>query len=410
MRFSFLQACLFTLLSIAQWQPALSAGAQYCQKSKPEFCVAVSSKENAETQGKDIYLSISATLPSTGGWFSIGIGKKMAGALMFILYSDDKREQLAVSVRTATGHDVPTVVTDTPPEIKVTKSVVDSETGSYLADLVCYSCDKWPGIDFDSASQPWIFAENQGQVFHSLDTDSKLDMHQRYGRLAVDMPSTLLAAEDPIPSIDSEKESFGIKAVRKGKSAAVKAHGTIMTICFMGIFFYGTVMIRWPHPQSFRLHWTAQLGASLLAIASAAFMLSTAKHLGPHKTTGLIATSLLILQSWLGYKHHIVFVKLRRRSLYSTLHVWLGRCVLCMGIFNIGSGMYYSGWSALGLAVWLAVAVSELALFIYVSFRHHRRKQQEDKNTKVVGQQSGNGDENDNGEEIEGVPLMERMA
>lgn len=103
--------------------------------------MAVSSKENA-SQGKDIYLSISATPHSTGGWFSIGIGAKMAGALMFILYTDASQEQLAISVRTATGHVVPTVVTDTAPEINVTKAIVVPETGTYLAEIVCYSCDK----------------------------------------------------------------------------------------------------------------------------------------------------------------------------------------------------------------------------------------------------------------------------
>ncbi|RWQ97559.1 hypothetical protein C8Q69DRAFT_140662 [Paecilomyces variotii] len=401
MRISFFQVCLLTLLSVAQWQSVLSAGAQYCQKGDPEFCMAVSSKENA-SRGKDIYLSISATPHSTGGWFSIGIGAKMAGALMFILYTDASQEQLAISVRTATGHVVPTVVTDTAPEINVTKAIVVPETGTYLAEIVCYSCDKWPGVDFDSASQPWMFAENRGQVFNSLDTGVKLDVHQSHGHLAVDMHSTLLSTDEPVPPMDSQKQSFGIRVVTHGKGTtmAVKIHGFIMTICFMGIFYFGTVAIRWPHSQSFRLHWVAQLIASLLAIASAAYMLSRAKHLGTHKIIGLVATSLLILQGWLGYKHHIVFVQQHRRSLFSTLHVWLGRSVLCLGIFNIGTGMYYAGWSAVALAIWLAIVVSELGFFIYVSIKHRRRKQQETKSAKVVEQEGVHGDD-ENGEEIE---------
>ncbi|KAL1854152.1 hypothetical protein Plec18170_004916 [Paecilomyces lecythidis] len=336
----------------------------------------------------------------------------MAGALMFILYSDSSQKELAVSVRTATGHVMPTVITDTPPDVNVTKAVVVPETGAYLAEIVCYSCDKWPAIDFNSASQPWMFAENQGQVFNSLDTNAKLDMHQGHGHLVVDMPSTLLSTDESIPAIDSQKQSFGIRVVTHGKetSMAVKIHGFIMTICFMGIFYFGTVMIRWPHSQSFRLHWVAQLVASLLAIASAAYMLSRAKHLGTHKRIGLVATSLLIVQGWVGYKHHIVFVQQHRRSLFSTLHVWLGRSILCLGIFNIGTGMYYSGWSVLGLSVWFVIALSEITFFVYVSIRHRRRKQQEDKSSKVVDQEDAHGGVNENGEEIEGVPLMERMT
>ncbi|KAL2223222.1 hypothetical protein M432DRAFT_597819 [Thermoascus aurantiacus ATCC 26904] len=426
-----LRQCLLALLSTTtHWHSAIAAGAQYCQKEAPEFCVAVSSRQNATTQATDLFLSI-ATKPSTDekgggvkGWTSVGIGERMAGALMFILYADASREQVTVSVRTADGHVMPTAVAvvETAPEISIdvlNATVLSGRGGGtrdyyYFADIACYSCDQWPALDIRSKQQPWIYAANADQVFQQgrAESDASLDMHQTHGHLAVDMPSTLLKDDDPVPSVDiinRKRESFGAWSVKTGHGhkswpTAIQLHGLIMTACFMGIFVFGTIMIRWPHARSFRLHWIAQLTASLLAIGSAAYMLSRARHLGPHKTIGLVTTSLLILQGWLGYKHHVVFVRSRRQSVFTTLHLWLGRSVLCLGIFNVGTGMFYAGWSAVALAVWFIVVVAEVIGYLYVSYRHRRRKLQE-KNNKNM-----NDLREENEEGIEGVPLMERVA
>lgn len=449
-----LRTCLLALLSAAQWHPAIAAGAQYCQKEKPEFCVAISSKQNPTTQATDLFLSIAAKPSEESkdrrgrGWVSIGTGDQMAGSLIFVLYGDATGRRVTVSVRTADGHVMPTVLdvagTASQMSIDVLNTAVLPGNGTggyyYSAQIACYSCDRWPGLDVSSKEQPWIYAANTDQVFQGaplhVQPDAGLQMHQIHGHLAVDMPSTLLKEDEPVPSVDmnGQRESFGIWSVEKGhghskgKSSfwptAVQVHGLIMTTCFMGIFAFGTFMIRLPHAQSFRLHWIAQLTASLLAIGSAAYMLSRAKHLGPHKIIGLVITSLLILQVWFGYRHHVVFVRTRKQSLWTTLHLWVGRTVLGMGILNVGIGLYYAKSSAAALVAWLVVMVVELIGYLYVGLRHWQRKQEEERKKKNDNNKDMDMDmdidledlhesdspEEDNEEGTEGVPLMERAS
>ncbi|KAL2003074.1 hypothetical protein VTN02DRAFT_5090 [Thermoascus thermophilus] len=431
MRLSF-RTCLLALLSATQWHPAVAAGAQYCQnEKKPEFCVAISSRQNPTTQATDLFLSIAAKPGDESkvrrgrGWLAIGTGDQMSGSLMFVLYGDASGRRVTVSARTAKGHAMPTVL-DVPASrmsIDVLNTAVLPGTGTgtgggyyYSAQIACYACDQWPGLNVSSTEQPWIFAANADQVFYGAPLhappDAVLQMHQISGHLAVDMPSTLLKDDEPVPSVDinGPRESFGIWSVdtdtdtdtddgdgdgdseeekKKKKSSlwptAVQVHGLIMTTCFMGVFAFGTLIIRLPpHAHSFRLHWTAQLTASLLAVGSAAYMLCRARHFGPHKIIGLVVTSMLILQVWFGYRHHAVFVRTRQESHWTTLHLWVGRTALGMGILNVGIGLYYAKASAAALVAWLVVMVAELIGYLYVGLTHWQRLQEEERKKKYA--------------------------
>lgn len=397
--------------------PAVAEGARYCH-DKLQFCIAVATKENATTHGRDVFVSLSARPSENGGWTAVGIGQVMAGALMFLVYSDSSKASVTASIRTASGHVMPTVLTANTTKVGVLHAEM-TESKDYYAQFVCYSCDQWlpDKIDMTSTSQPWIYARNTKQIFYTAENDANLMIHDSYGVLAVDMPSTLIADGDPIPAIQPGVPSFGVSLVKEssekdhGKQeawpSAVQLHGIIMTISFMGLFGAGGVIIRLPLGQSFRYHWIVQLTASILAVGSALYMLLRAKHLGPHKIIGLIVVSALIVQGVLGHKHHAVFVKLRRQSLYTMLHRWLGRAVLSLGIFNVGTGLYYRGWSTLALIAWLVVAAAEVAGYSYVVYLYQRRRWQEG---KPIQKDEEDEEIFDMGvdDDIEGVLLMER--
>ncbi|KAL1967554.1 hypothetical protein VTN77DRAFT_3069 [Rasamsonia byssochlamydoides] len=415
---------LLALISAAfQWSPAVAAGAQYCH-DKPQFCMAVATKTNTTTHSRDIFVSLQAQPSANGGWTAVGIGQGMAGALMFLVYSDPSRESVTASIRTASGHVMPTVPTANTTEVGVLHAEV-TESKDYYAQFVCYSCDQWwpQKIDVASPSQPWIYASNTEQIFYTVESDANLMIHDSHGALTVDMPSTLIADEqDPIPSIQPGMQSFGVSLVKASSAkdnhneanawpSAVQLHGIIMTISFMGLFGAGGVLIRLPLMQSFKYHWIVQLTASILAVGSALYMLLRSKHLGPHKIIGLVVVSAVLVQGALGYKHHAVFVKLRRQSLYTTLHRWLGRAVLSLGIFNVGTGLYYRGWSRLALIAWLIVAAAEVAGYSYIIYLHQRRKRRQQQGEPIRDVPKEDDEEIfdvDDDIDIEGVPLMER--
>jgi hypothetical protein len=415
-------AFLFVLLLAS---PAAAAGVQYCH-DKLQFCMAVSTKTNTTTQGRDIFVSLSAQPSENGGWTAVGIGQAMAGALMFLIYSDTSRDSVTASIRTTSSHVMPTVLTANMTEVAVIQAELLTESNDYYAQFVCYSCDQWwpKKIDMASTSQPWIFASNSKQIFYTAEIDANQMIHDSYGALVVDMPSTLIPDEqDPIPSIQPGGQSFGVSLIgetsmkEKTKGpwpSAVQLHGTVMTISFMMLFGAGGLIIRLPLAHSFRYHWIVQLTASVLAIGSALLMLLRAKHLGPHKIIGLVVVSALLVQVPLGYQHHAIFVKRRRQSVYTILHRWLGRAVLCLGIFNVGTGMYYQGWSTLALIAWLVVATAEVAGYGYVVYLHYQRRTRR-KRGEPIPQNHPKDDEevfavgdDDDDLDVEGVPLMER--
>jgi cellobiose dehydrogenase-like cytochrome len=341
---------------------------------------------------------------------AIGIGHTMRGALMFIFYADSNRERLTLSPRTATGYVMPKLLGEDAPEIEVLRAGFTDSGQTLSAKVACYACDQWPALDINSALQPWIYAGNTDQVFHGADVDAHLSFHDVVGHFTIDMSSTLLGDEELTSFIDSERPSDSeghdqdTKKHKKWPSPA-QIHGLIMACCFMGIFAFGAIVIQFPLSRNFQLHWIAQLTASLLSISSAAYMLSRARHLGTHQIIGLIVTSLLIPQGYLGYKHHKIFVKSRRPSLFTNLHLWLGRGILCLGTVNIGTGMYIAGFSALGLSIWFVAAISELAFYIYVN-RTHKKRKQAPGGYKVTSRT--NDDQDEYFDETEGVALMER--
>lgn len=297
---------------------------------------------------------------------------------MFIVYEDQDSKSLITSIRSATGHVMPTVKEESEGQVTVLEtSIADN---NYLAQFVCYSC--WsPELEVSELS-PYIFAGNREQAFHAADKYSPLMYHEFQGVLWGNMSIAEIGDEKTehlAPSIQGD-QTIGITSDApdvpkrsEGFITPVRIHGTIMTISFMGLYYAGSVAIRSASIRAFKYHWMIQASASVLALANGLYMFLRSTHFGPHKIIGLTVLCSLIIQAAAGYKHHIDFVKVRRQTIFTLVHRWLGRAILLFGTLNVGLGMYYRHWSGIGLFIWFAFWCIEVAGYGYILLQHQRR-------------------------------------
>ncbi|KAM3418809.1 hypothetical protein BST61_g4777 [Cercospora zeina] len=129
-------------------------------------------------------------------------------------------------------------------------------------------------------------------------------------------------------------------------STKVIAHAVLATIAFGFLFPAGGILIRL---ASFRglwiIHGIWQLLAYALYIAAFALGVYLVRkgprnmlH-DPHPIIGIILLGLLFFQPFFGLVHHFKFKKHLRRTLWSYLHLWIGRIVVTLGIINGGLGL-----------------------------------------------------------------------
>jgi hypothetical protein len=58
-----------------------------------------------------------------------------------------------------------------------------------------------------------------------------------------------------------------------------------------------------------------------------------------HPIIGIVLFILIFFQPILGYMHHRLFKKYKRRTFWSHAHIWLGRIIITLGIINGGLGL-----------------------------------------------------------------------
>ncbi|PIB01261.1 hypothetical protein CB0940_00125 [Cercospora beticola] len=129
-------------------------------------------------------------------------------------------------------------------------------------------------------------------------------------------------------------------------STKVIAHAVLATVAFGFLFPAGGILIRL---ASFRglwvIHAVWQLLAYVLYIAAfglGVWLVRTGPRNmlhDPHPIIGIVLLGLLFFQPFFGLLHHFLFRKHLRRTLWSYLHLWLGRIVVTLGIINGGLGL-----------------------------------------------------------------------
>jgi hypothetical protein len=75
-----------------------------------------------------------------------------------------------------------------------------------------------------------------------------------------------------------------------------------------------------------------------------------------HPIIGMLVLFALLFQPFLGLMHHSRFKKLRRRQVWSHLHLWNGRIMIPLGIINGGLGLKIAGASSTVKTAYAVVA------------------------------------------------------
>ncbi|KAL4808221.1 hypothetical protein BDV18DRAFT_158330 [Aspergillus unguis] len=392
---------------------AVGEPVQYCRYGQQNFrggtanfCLGLATYYNASSTEYDVYVSIHARKSSVSdalGWVAVGTGSMMAGSLMFIVYGDPSSPDIdpTLSIRTIDGHHQPRVLTldDTEGvsfgDIKATWTSADlvnrGDTQGVIAEVsfICYSCGKWPGdpILMDTKAQPWIWAFDERTEFEEYTEDVYLKAHAHeaknggWGRFYVDMARSISndSSAASAPSIQPGVTEIGAWSIPGGWSwmdTVVRMHGFLMSAAFLLLYPAGIVAMRSGTSKSFQYHWIIQLIASIFVLVGAAIgLLRAHKISSPHHIIGLVVTVSSFIQIVLGWRHHVLFVQIRRRQWASYGHIWLGRLFFLLGWTNVITGLLMTGrgWSLVSLAASL-ISIVALALIGWVWFSTRQRK------------------------------------
>ncbi|KAJ5298847.1 uncharacterized protein N7443_006967 [Penicillium atrosanguineum] len=369
----------------------LATGIQYCRDELP-LCFGVASTKNETAGGHDIHLSLVATPSKNGGWVAVGIGKKMAGSLIFVMYSDQDRTSPVTSIRTVESHTNPTVLTDHATYVEVLNSSISAT--SYHAHFVCYSCELWWQTPIVTKGKtPFIYSANRDQTFDPPETDSVLMMHDYYGVVEGDMDEALLSDADEYTPAIRPGETTGFVMLNENGHANLNpkagsllssswlspaaVHGVVMSVAFMGLFMLGGILIQLPLARAFKYHWAIQIGALLLALGSATYMTIRSTHFDLHKILGLTVVSALAIQAVVGYKHHTVFIQIHQQSVFTSIHRWLGRGLLLLGTVNVALGLYHRGRPTGAIVAWFVIWLTEVAGYVWILRRKNRHQRQQ---------------------------------
>ncbi|OAX82934.1 hypothetical protein ACJ72_02722 [Emergomyces africanus] len=388
---------------------ALSEPVQYCRfghnehgPSEVDFCMGVTMHYNISSSNHDMYLTMEIPRSSALGWTAMGTGSSMKGSLMFIVYGNPSNHVPIVSIRTVDGHAQPQLVSQKQmggADLHVLQASWMAGTGGMTVAkiaLVCYSCEKWPGspISAQASSQPWIWAWNDKQEIEVYSYDAHLDMHKHHagnggwGKFYMDMARSVSTAKFPpsLPPIrtgisrlgtsDSPLSASGVVSViRENPMASI--HGFVMFVAFFIMFPLGTITMRSGFSKAFKYHRAIQLVASLFAWSGIIIGLVMNHHINTvHQWIGVSLGTYLLIQGLLGWQHHRVFVRVRRRHWASYTHIWFGRLTLVLGWTNIITGMLLSGtsvsWTA-SMASLIAINALVLSFWVWKASRRQIR-------------------------------------
>lgn len=167
-------------------------------------------------------------------------------------------------------------------------------------------------------------------------------------------------------------------------------HGILAALAFVVLFPVGAIAMRIiPGRFALWLHGITQVIAYILFIAAVGLGIWLVKEvripvaggsllsisaINYHPIIGLVVFAALFFQPILGLIHHSQFKKLRRRQIWSYLHLWNGRILIPLGIINGGLGLHIAGASNEIKTAYTAVAGVLGGLWIIVAILSEVRR------------------------------------
>ncbi|OTB01476.1 putative iron reductase domain protein [Hypoxylon sp. CI-4A] len=291
----------------------------------------------------DLYFSL--MMPTGISWGAVGFGSDhMAGSLILVAYPSESGNNVTLSPRIGTGHTEPVYTSDIKIEA-LEGTGLDNNT--YIFNGRCSNCRSWSAsskkIDVQSKSQNMIYATGEDRSYLKTDSlDGPLKMHYNYGTFTMDM----VRATGPggVPTIDRSENSTLVGTVqglsKEGKKdTAAVAHAVIMVLVFIGLFPFGSFVLRlggWV-----RWHGINQTFALVLAIIGSGLGFSISKTYNrsrkfntAHQVIGILVFIFIFAQFALGFLHHRKFKQTKQTTKLAPIHIWMGRVLLIFGVVN----------------------------------------------------------------------------
>lgn len=157
-------------------------------------------------------------------------------------------------------------------------------------------------------------------------------------------------------------------------------HGFILCCTFFIGYPLGIYFLRSPKQQangeSFNMHWTIQALATVgLSIGVFIGYLQSRSISLTHQYVGIFIALIIGAQMLLGWRHHIKFLTVKRKTWLSKIHVGLGRVVMPLAFVNILSGLKLRqyGWFTM-LLVFVLILVEVVFFGVYLRAAHVRRQ------------------------------------
>lgn len=304
---------------------------------------------SASSGSGDVYFQLAA--PDSYAWVGLGIGQRMRGAQIFLMYQDGDGG-VTLSTREGVGHVMPEYVERADFEVLEGSGVAN---GTMRANVRCGSCD-----DLDlSGTNGWITAWKSGEPLDSSSVEAQITFHDSMTVFQVDFAdATISSNSNPFLGNDGESSDDDNSAAdgddNDSDGAIVEdssddkpdtimlAHGVIMTLVFAGLYPLGSSLMlllgKW------YIHAAWQAVAYLLMWAGFGLGSWFANHDdvyfdNPHTALGTIVVILLAIQPVFGWLHHAHYRKVGKRGTFSYIHVWYGRVLILLGIINGGLGL-----------------------------------------------------------------------
>ncbi|KAL8796368.1 MAG: hypothetical protein Q9195_001275 [Heterodermia aff. obscurata] len=109
--------------------------------------------------------------------------------------------------------------------------------------------------------------------------------------------------------------------------------------------------------------------AALAAFGLGAWMATVTGQWVPsngHPIIGTIVIGLLVLQPFLGYIHHLIYVREHKPTLWIYSHIWYGRALILVAVINAGLGLQLSGNTVKGEIAYGVIAGVMFLLYLAV--------------------------------------------
>lgn len=157
-------------------------------------------------------------------------------------------------------------------------------------------------------------------------------------------------------------------------------HGLLMTLSFLALYPLGVYLLRRPPVSAtdgsgFNSHWTIQtLGSISLLVGSAIGYVNSHSISVRHQYIGLFLVLLIGVQIFLGWRHHVLYLATKRKTLFGKVHIYTGRVILPLGYVNIVLGMLLRryGWLTMTLVVVFMLLQAAFLAFVLASKRNAR--------------------------------------